>query len=301
MEFEYGKIAYLKMLELEKELSTLKNSLNKKTSNELHFVSENDDNNSQEYSKTFILNVIESGKYNFHGIIKNDFESENVILVNFYLNGQLVLTKNISDILENEYTFDALCESGKNELIVTFSGQNVFSLKYISVSLTRYESDGVYHRLSKIEYDGQEYLLNVNANIATIYKINESDQLVEILSFNCKDAQLCYATSTIIRLVYIDENSNLCLKLVEIYSNNVIDEPLNIGGVISVACYKKGDILRLIYTRFSQVYYCDYDVSLGIFSITKTTKKGNIVYSEPKVAGVYLIVDFTSKTKLVIE
>lgn len=300
MEFEYGKIAYLKMLELEKQLSSLKNSLTKKTSNEVHLVSENDDNNSIEFSKTFILNVIESGKYSYNGIIKCDFDLENEILVNFYLNGQLIKTQTLSDNLENLYTFDALCESGKNELIITLSGQNVFNLKKISVSLSRYENDGLYHRISKVNYNDITYVLSVNDNVAILSKISE-DKLIEILTFNCKDAQLCYAGNNFVRIIYVDENSNLCFKFVNVNTNYVSDECLNISAVQSVCSYKTQDYLKVIYSRFSQIYYGIYNSVDGSFSTTKTARKGNIVYSEPEIAGIYLIVDFTSKTKLVIE
>ena len=301
MEFEYGKIAYLKMLELEKELSALKNSLTQKTSNDIFLTSENDNNNSSQFSKTLVFNVIESGKYNFHGNIKCEFENHNDILVNFYLNSQLLYTTNVTSLLDKEYEFDTICQSGKNQLTVTFHAQNVFNLKTINANIFRYESDNGYHRVSRIHFDGVEFILLVNDDTATLYKLIENqNELIELLTFKCKDACIIDAGTNYLQIIYIDEKADLIKKFIGFASNYVKDEPLNVSGVQSVCGYKEGEYLKIIYSRFSQIYYCYYNSLEGI-TVEKTQRKGNVVYADPEVVGVYIIVDFASKTKLVIE
>ena len=300
MEFEYGKIAYLKMLELEKELASLKNSLNQKTSNDIYLSSEITENNSTHFSKTFVFNVIESGKYNFHGDISVEFEEQNDILVNFYLNSKLLYTTNLLATIDSEYSFDTICQNGKNELTVSLSGQNLFTVNKLNANLFRYEIDGLYHRLSRIHFDGVEFILIVNDNIATLYKLIDSQsELTEILSFKCKDACIIDAGTNYLQLIYVDENSNLIRKFLGFATNVVTDQPLNINCVQSVCGYKENNRLKIIYCRFSQIHYCYY--TSDEITVEKTHRKGNIVYADPEVAGVFIIVDSTSKTKLVIE
>ncbi len=304
MEFEYGKVAYLKMLELEKELSSLKNSLNQKTSNSIYLVSENDDNNSTLFSKTFMFNVFESGKYNFHGLILTESQTENQITVDFTLNNELVLSLDMNTLSETNYSFDTLCQSGKNELIVTFTAESEFNLKKINVNLIRYEKDGLYHKLSVLNYETTNYILNVSGNDATLLKVkNSSNKIESVMSFKCKDAQLIEVKSYYAIMVFIDDNSSLKIKVVDFANNRVTEEDLGVSGVNSVCAYKleNGQGYKIIFSRFSQIYYCYYNVQGDSRTFEKTARKGNLVYAETNVCGVYLIVDFTSKTKLVIE
>ncbi len=303
MQIEYGKIAYLKMLELEKELSALKNSLTQKTSNDIYLVSENDDNNSLTYTKSFIFNVIESGKYNFYGNMQTAFENENDISVIFYLNGEIVYKINLSSLLDANFNFDVLCQSGKNQLDVVFSAVNVFNLKNISVNISRYEKDDHYHRISHFGFDNYEIIVSVNKNVASVYQLYDNqDELIELFTFNCKDAQVYDAGTNYFAIVYVDENSNLYHKFYSLYSNYVNDTPLNVNSVQSVCGYRIDSYtVKIIYSRFSQIYYCYYTESERLIINEKTSRKGNILYADAQYKGIYFVVDFTSKTKLVIE
>ncbi len=302
MEFEYGKIAYLKALKLEKELEELKNSLTQKTSNNIFLVSENDDNNSTEYSKTITFNVIESGKYNFQGNVITEFDGQNQISVEMILNGEKIKSFEISSSFSFEYNFDTICQTGKNELIVVFLATNNFNLKKLNLNLTKYDSDELYHRLSKVDYLFATYVLEVNGDEAKLSRIEyNQNEFEELLTFKCKDAQLCGYCIGELRIAYIDENSNLLLKNVSIDGQTASQVNLDASGVTSLCSYVVGNDVHIYFSRFSQIYRCVYNGISENFYVEKTLKKGNVLFSEPDVSGVYIIADFTSNTKLVIE
>ena len=247
-----------------------------------------------------MFNSINSGKYKVSGKIVSDIiESE--MLVKFYLNDEVVYTYNINSNKDENYQFNILLSSGKNQIKALISSSSVFNINNISVNI-EIQSDGTRNgNMSSCTISEKEYILFVSDNLGKVYLVdNQTIVPVLVYTFNCSSGVILSCDTE--KITIICSSTSGRLQEVNIFINDFssVTTELGYGGVSSVACIKSGDSYKVLFTRFGEVFSANYNSS-GSFVAEKTGKKGSLVYGENNINGLYIVVDQTKKTKLILE
>lgn len=303
MQIEYGKIAYVKVLELEKQLKEITNLLKEKQNEDsnVYLISENDNNNSNFFEKTFVFNSINSGKYKVSGITVFSTDIESEIKVKYYLNGENVYTHVIGNSEDINYNFYIMLASGKNQIKVEISSTNNFNLINLSLNIERDSTLLGSGKMSSTIVNDKEYILFVSDNLGKVYEVdNQTIVPLLVYTFNCSSGVILCSDSEKITIICSSLEGKLNQVDLFVSDFSSVTTDLGYGGVSSVAGIKYGDGYKVLFTRFGELFEAIYNSS-GTFKAEKTGKKGSQVYGEPSVSGIYIVVDSTKKTKIILE
>ena len=213
MNFDYGKIAYLKIIELEKQLSKLQETITIQNNSSMYFISENDNNNSAVYEKTFVFNSKYSGKYSIDGIINANIETGTLLFIDIYLDDCFMDTRVIGMNDDLEYSLNLLINKGKNNLIFKFRSDTVFNVKKITANIHKSENSNTFNRITKIPKENGDYVLIVKDKYANLKIIENGEREgITISKFNLKDGTILYHDNDYIYAGYITLNYELYLR-----------------------------------------------------------------------------------------
>ncbi len=298
MNFDYGKIAYLKIVELEKQLSKLQETITIQNNSSMYFISENDNNNTAVYEKTFVFNSKNSGKYSIDGIINAEIETGTLLFIDIYLDDCFMDTRVIGMNDDLEYSLNLLIKKGKNSLIFKFRSDTVFNVKKITANIHKSENSNTFNRITKIPKENGDYVLIVKDKYANLQIIDNGErEAITISKFTLKDGIILYHDSDYIYVSYISSNYELFLRKINKETYEYTDENLKVNGVNSVAGYYKDGNLVIIFVKFNQVHIGKYNFST--FTYENVGQIANRVYTEPSISDLYIITNSQDKTKLI--
>ncbi len=298
MSFDYGKIAYLKIVELEKQLSKLQETLTVQTNSSMYFISENDNNNSAVYEKTFIFDSKNSGKYTIDGIINANIETGTLLFIDIYLDDCFMDTRVIGMNDDLEYSLNLLINKGKNSLIFKFRSDTVFNVKKITANIHKSENSNTFNRITKIPKENGDYVFIVKDKYANLKIIENGEREgITISKFTLKDGTILYHDSDYIYVGYVTLNYELYLRKINKATNEFVDIDLGVGGLSSIAGYFKDNNLVILFIKFNQVHVGKYDFST--FTYENVGQIADRVYAEPSINDLYIITNSQNKTKLI--
>lgn len=300
VESDYGKMAYVKVCELEKKLKNIENLYSDVKYNEVNF-SFKDKANKNDYEKTFKVNAVKDGKYTFKGSVEIDLSITNGVSVFVYVNGVLAYTNKNQNTVNFSYDFEAVLSKGENEIRTTLEANDSFNLISLNYAVCGY-IDYVKSKnaLSRITYNGNDFILHLLDDKALLYRYNALNGLNLNGEFSSLfDASLIGVDSNNVYLAVVDSNKFLQVISYD-YNNNVIlnNVALNVGGVLSVCGYMLGDSFKLYFTRLLEVCCGDFSFP-NEFTYYRTGRKGVKVYLEPNETNYLIISDKYSNAKLV--
>jgi hypothetical protein len=300
VESDYGKMAYVKVCELEKKLKNLESLYSEVKYNEVNF-SFKENANKNCYEKTFKVNAVKDGKYTFKGSVEIDVALQNGVSVLVYVNGVLAYSNKNLNLTNFSYDFEAVLSKGENQIKTTCQAEesyNLISLNYTVCGYIDYVKSN--NALSRISYNGYDFILHLLDDKAFLYKYSALNGLILNGEFSSLfQASIIGVDSNCVYLAAIDSSKFLRVISYD-YNNNVIvnNVALNVGGVLSVCGYMFGDTFKLYFTRLLEVCCGDFSFS-NEFTYYRTGRKGAKVYLEPNETNYLIISDKYSNAKLV--
>ena len=292
---DYGKMAYVKVIELEKRFEKIQKDLFGAINNSLSFDLVTPEKRAV-FNKDFSCKALKSSTL----ILKIDLESSITLPLDYVLslNGSTVQT----GVFEGgKGVFDLQMGVGEGNLNfrLEFSAPIPFTLtKLLAIIDGNVEYINEFSRLSAINVGQISYLTAVNKNKLIIYGYDE-DGLSEIYKINdVKDASIGGYVNDELYVLYIDTSNVLRVLIYDPSSFMGVIANLNSNGATSVCGHVYGDGIKVYYVLTGNVYSGVY-VKNGYFKGEKINRKGVKVTCEPSVLGVYVISDASNSNKLV--
>ena len=295
---DYGKRAYIKVMELEKRFEKLQKEFKNLVTDTLSF-----DLSTPE------RRVIFGRKFYF---VSKDNSTINLTLdlttdVNISIGYQIVLDDAV--IKSGQFEGGSGCLKteigvGAGELRfqinltspITFGIQNL----YVTVS-GKVEHVAEDRRLSLITVSNMNYLTLIDDNRLVLYGYDSIDGLYELFNWqDVKDVSIAGYIGSDLYLLYIDASNSLNLLIYSSisYEGNIIN--LGYKGVTSTCGYPYGGGIMVYYVSTGNVYSGVY-IKGEKFTSSAVKRRGVKVTADSNVKGAYIISDAYNSNKLVTE
>ena len=298
---DYGKIAYLKIVELEKKVKDLEKKVSQSTYTELeYFYSDL----ISKYTHEFYINLtaLKEGTAYLKLFIDGDFEA-GAYSIEVKVNGVHFFMENVPKTNQKTISLNANLNKGENEIaVIIFNDIELLRLNSLKVNVSGYvEYLKIKNNLSNACLSGVEYVLQFKKDVATLFLYSQQDGLVNSYTLtDIKDCKIAGGISNVLYLPFIDQNNNLfmCEYNIETGSDNVID--LKVSACSSVAGYPCENGVKIFYSKFAKIFSGVYE-SGKPFLPSYTGRKGLEVYADASAPKAIVIVDNFLNAKFVTE
>ena len=296
MDLDYGKRAYIKVLELEKRLE--------------NYIKNNDEQ--KEKSLTYDLSLPETRAVfvrrlkfmaNADGIVKVSatlISPEDVPLIyEIYRNGELVKSGK-TDTTETLITFDVGAFEGENELEFSISAGLPFVLDGFKLTVQgKVDYLECKRRISTIAVGESNYVLYLNGNSYTLYYY-AGESLVQKYYDDAYDACILGLVGSELYVGSISLDYGLKITIINVSTGGGLTTKALVKGVSSICGYQSGNVVTVIFVKTGEVYKGVYDRGSG-FSFQSTYRRGTSVFAEPEVSNAYVISDDYKPTKFIVQ
>ena len=298
---DYGKLAYLKITELENRIEKLEKKVSEANYTELEF---NYSDLIQQYTHEFFItiNALKEGTSTIKLNIDGDFEAL-AYTVEIKVNDVHLMSEYVQKTNQKSFSLTANLNKGENLIKVTVQNDscklNIYSLKLNVSGFVEYLTTKNY--LSNVAVDSVEYVLHFKKDVATLFSYSVDTGLVTSYTINSVlDCKLVGAINGVLYIAYIDANNNLFLCAYDLVTGNdeVID--LNVTACSSVAGYPCDNGVKLFYSKFAKIYSGVYIKNLSFIS-QYTGGKGLEVYADSNAPNAIVIVDNFLNAKFVTD
>ena len=295
---DYGKRAYIKVIELEKRFESLQKEFKNLLTDTLSF-----DLSTPEHR------VIFGRKFSF---VSKDNSTINLTLdlatdVNVTIAYQIVLDgtvinsgnfSNGSGSLKTEIGVGA----GVQKFQINLTSPITFGLLNLYVTVSgKVEHVADDRKLSIITLQNLNYITLVNDNRLILYGYDEVEGLYELFNWQgVKDVSICGFIGGELYAIFIDNLNNLSLLIYNPVTFEGINYSLNVKGVTSACGYPYGDGVMVYYVLTGNVYSGVY-IKGEKFSSSAVKRRGIKVTAEPNLSGVYIISDGYNSNKFVTD
>ncbi len=294
---DYGKMAYVKVSELEKRFEKLQKELLSSITNTLSFDLVTPEKRNV-FRKTFLCNCLKTSTVT----IKVNFQSNLFLSIEYdlFINGNSVQKGAFSDG-KGTLDFQAGVGEGKLDFEIELYSPSPFLIENLFITVNgSVEYFSEFNRISALNHQQMTYFSAVNSNKLVLYVYDEQG-LTELFNLNeIKDASIAGLINGELYVLYIDVSNVLRVLIYDVETFHGIICNLNANGATSVCGYPYGDGIKVFYTLTGSVFSGEY-VKDGNFKGENTWRKGNKVFCEPNIIGVYIVSDAYNSNKLVTE
>ncbi len=298
---DYGKLAYLKIAELERKIEALESKVDESSYMELEFLY-----NNLEYKRThtFItnFNALKNCTSNIEILLDNLISGDAYAIIVKVNDVQLYKQANIKEA-QNSFSLQATLTKGENVIAVSVENLtcdfNLPNLKIKVGGFVEYQKTKNY--LSYISDFDCEYILHLNGNNATLFNIALDEKLINLYSINnVLDCKIAGLIESYLYILYINTNNNLyiCKYNLKTSEEEIID--LNISSCTSVAGYPSDNGIKIYFSKFAKIYSGVYEQNSHFYP-TFTGRKGLEIYIDASVPNGVVIVDNFLNAKFITD
>jgi hypothetical protein len=292
----YGKLAYLKVLELEKRFENFQKDLKGSLTDLLTYDLTTPERRTV-FTKKFTCKSNSTSTLNVKVDLKTDTEIK--IEYQFFIGDTLVKT----DFLQGgngSFSFDYAVAQGKLNFTLKLIAVTSFTISNLYVTLSgkvSYLTE--FRRLSYYTHGDVTYITTISGNVLTIYGYSVLEGLHELFILTeIKDASIVGFINGELYVSFIDEQNALKVLMYNVQTFGGLIANLSVSGVTSLCGYGYGDGVEIIFVLTGNVYVGVY-VKGEPFTYQAVKRKGVKVTAEASVPGVYIISDAYSSNKLV--
>ncbi len=295
---DYGKRAYVKVIELEKKFEKLQKELKNSVTDTLNF-----DLSTPERRVIFGQKFAFVNKDNSNVTLTIDVTTDINLAVNYQiLLGGVVIKSGEFAGGGGSLKTEIGVGSGELKFQINLSAPITFGLQNLFVTVSgkvEYVSD--YRRLSVLNTSNISYVTIVNENRLILYGYDSTEGLYELFNWaDVKDVAIAGFIGGELYVLYVDLSHAVHLLLY----NPVTFEGKIVGlgckGVNSICGYPYGNGIKVFYVQTGNVYSGVY-IKGESFISSAVKRKGVKVTADAGVAGAYIISDAYNSNKLVTE
>ncbi len=299
VEVDYGKLAYVKNVELERRIKELEQKLSEFTYKEieLKYVNQAGENT---FNKEFKVEVFKEDKYALNVSLyvrANDILNANAEI---YVNGIKRHLKSVQVKQNVSYSFDCALEKGTNiieiKVVSDLETPILESAKILINGAIDYAN--VKNHISYIDDVNVTFILHLNENKAVLYKYSADGFWAKKIFYDVSDCKICGSKNKVVYICYVDGNKRLKTCVYNDATQEDATYDLGVEGVSSVAGVPYGDGFKIYFSRLAKIYCGEY-VEGQAFNPLYTGRKGLEVYADPFVPTAFIIVDNLLNAKLV--
>ena len=297
---DYGKMAYVKISQLEDKILNLqKQSLSKTFAVlDFDFTGEKSVNYLEKVVNVNFLSA-EMSYVNISCTLEKSSDRE--IDLNVFFGDEEVYSQSALKDGDNAFDFNALCEKGVYPVKIILSSFGAFNLNNLKLEIKGYVSyNNLEGALSVGSYENKDISCHQYGESASVYEYSNGLPLKKIASFSgVYESQVVMVNGEFAYILVVDTKRNL--KLIKInlsnYQTNSIILPVN--AVMSACGYPDGNGgITIYFSQLAQIYQGNF-ASDTAFSYHKTGRKGVKLYAECNEPGVMITVDRNKCAKLV--
>lgn len=298
---DYGKLAYLKVAQLENKINDLDSKVSENETAKLEFLF-NDLISKQKHYHYALFNVLKEGAVQITVEIDADINVA-TYLVEVKVNGESLHTQSVID--KNKYTIflEPILSATENVIDVTVQHQDMF-VKVNSIKITvkgNVEKVNYKNFISNLTVDNVEYVLRLKKDFVELFTYSHDSYLVCCYTLkNVCDCKIVGAINGEIYLAYIDQNNKLfmCTYNAETGADEIVD--LKVSGCRSVAGYPYENGIKLFYSKFAKIFSGIYVKNANFYG-EYTGRKGTFLYGDANVPNAIIIVDNFYNAKFITE
>lgn len=298
---DYGKLAYLKLSELERKIQILENKVNESSYTELEFVY-NNLTNKRIHTFSVTLNALKEGLCNIKILSTLETLSDN-FFIEVKLNDVLLFSETSVKGLQNSYSLEATLPKGENVILVNIqddvNGVVLNNLKVNVSGFVNYINEKNY--ISNVSTESNEYVLHLKNNEALLYAYSYEAGLTKIYTlYDVIDCKIAGVIDGVLYILYINNLNELFVCAYNLSTNSGINHNLNVSSCTSVAGYIVDAGIKIYYSKFAQIYSGTFVLGTPFYS-TYTGRKGLEVYADSNAPNAVVIVDNFLNAKFVTD
>ena len=297
MNKDYGKMAYLKVIELEKQMLKLKKQLTDSAFNSLVF-----NLGSPDKRLKFVKKIRFYSNGNDLVTISVNIQTQNNLTVNAtaVLNGRKLFQNSISNgngVINLELGVDR----GECLLQLTFEHESLYSINDLTVTINGKVEYAVSQRsLSSITLSNKNYVSYLNDNNLQIFKYTTEGGVCQVFEFDgVVDGSICGFINGELYVVVVNKLNELLMLTYNENANTSSISSVLTNGVTSVCGYPYGDGIKIYFILGGQVYSGEY-VSGETFKERSLNRKGVKITADADCINAYIVTDAYGLSKLVI-
>lgn len=294
----YGKIAYLKVLELEKKFEKFQKGLNGSLTDILSYDLTTPERRTV-FTKKFSCKCNSTSTLN----VKVDLKTDITLKIEYeFMIGDSIVKHGYLQGGSGSFTFDYAVAEGKLNFTLKLISGISFCIENVYVTLSgkiSYLTE--FRRLSYLTHGNVTYITTVTGNLLTVYGYSVEEGLHELFILNeIKDASIVGFIDGKLYVCYINESNAIEILLYDIESFNGIIYRLNVTGATSICGYGYGNGVKIIFVITGNVYSGVY-VKGESFTYQSEKRKGVKVTAEASLPEVYIISDAYFSNRLVTD
>lgn len=292
---DYGKMAYIKINQLEKRIETLEKDLAKSVYNTLFF-----DFTTPEKLTNFDKSVkfISNGDTAVKVEILISIPSSTRLQYQVKHNESLIKS-GYCQSLESVITFDLGAHNGENTLELIISSQVELEFNYLKLTLggqIDYHSQKRKLSLSTTTYS--DYVAYQNGDFATVYSYY-SGSLVNVLEYSgILDISLLGFDGNKLYIGLVNENNELKIETLTERGERYASGQTLAKNVSSVCGYLNENGVSVVFSKAGEIMLGNYQIG-SEFAYEKTGRRGLLVSADSDVLGAYVVHGDYRPTKLV--
>ena len=295
---DYGKIAYVKVTELEKKFEEFKKGFSSSTVEILNY-----DLSTPEKQAVFTKKAYFTAKEQTGVIVSVEVETNLETQMNYRISlNDLVVDSGVSSNGKLSLQLESNVEKGDGVLKVYLSSSMQFNLLKTAITISgkvkHFECD---RRLSCVALQDSNYISFLNNKILHLYHYkgnNELESLYEIS--DVIDGCFGGCINNELYIFYITKEHELRSLIFDTVNRYGFIYDLSARGVTSVGAYPVGNGVKVIFISKNEIYSGIYSKSL-VFYYEKTNRRGIKLYTDCDAPLAYVVKSALNSTKLITQ
>lgn len=293
---DYGKLAYLKVIELERQLSKFKNQLTESNFNSLTYNLGAPDKRLVFFKKIkFLSNASQLVSLYVNVKTKNNLS----IHVDVNVLGKKVFDGYVSNGT-NVITLEVGVDKGECTVEFTIRHGVLFVIDEFTVNVSgKIDYLKGCKKLSSITLPNRSFVSYLNDSHLQVYSYTTEDGFSQVFEFDdVKEASIAGYVNGELYVVFVTtENVLKVLILTNELTGGMYFET-NVNDVVSACGYPYGEGIKIVFVCYGQVYIGEF-VKWQTFKKSSTSRKGAKVTAEADVPNVYVVTDVYNTSKLI--
>ena len=297
---DYGKLAYLKIAQLEKKIQKLESLVSKNNYSELEFIYENP---ISQYTHAFLvdLNALKDGVSTVKLTI--DASLNGTYSIEVKVNEVQIFKQDGFESKQNTFSIEAPLNKGNNVIKVSVEClTEPLKINVLKVNVGGFvEYLKVKNYLSTISINNKDYFVHLKGENAKVYSYCEENGLIEVYNLtNLIDAKICGGTNEYLYILYINKQNFLYLLTLNLEDKTTQETNLNVSSCSSAAGYPVDSGIKVFYSQFAKIY-SGIVAPNQAFTPTFTGRKGLEVYADANTPNAIVIVDNFLNAKFITD